>query len=336
MNAYLKETGASPAETRGEIVNTEGGMLGEHDGVHHFTVGQRRGLGIAAGEPLYVIATDPQSQRVIVGTNDDLLCPRFFVQGHQLDLDPRPDRPAPRRSEDPQQAHRRPRHPAPRRRPRGSNLRRPAARRNSRPGRRLLRRRPSPRRRLDSRIGLLACPRRAELARFLCAQPTEIRVPSPRPPFFSSFSASLRLGGEFSFPLRAEPQPLRIRKHRRLDRRPRPSRFEDPLPQPLAEHRRNLRRVPVPRQVHMLMRIREKIVQHVLHVMAAAVCGFPVRPLRNRRRIRVLRRPQPAPGHELAHLEVRFVAPVFRLPVEQRQEAVPLYRFGNRHPRRRQ
>ena len=80
MNAYLKDTGASPAETRGEIVNTEGEHMGEHDGVHHFTVGQRRGLGIAAREPLYVIATDPQSQRVIVGTNDDLLCPRFFVK----------------------------------------------------------------------------------------------------------------------------------------------------------------------------------------------------------------------------------------------------------------
>ena len=48
-------------------------MLGEHAGVHHFTVGQRRGLRVAAGEPLYVIATEPASQRVIVGRNDDLL-----------------------------------------------------------------------------------------------------------------------------------------------------------------------------------------------------------------------------------------------------------------------
>jgi tRNA-specific 2-thiouridylase len=40
--------------------------------VHHFTVGQRRGLGIAAGEPLYVIATDPASQRVTVGPGDRL------------------------------------------------------------------------------------------------------------------------------------------------------------------------------------------------------------------------------------------------------------------------
>jgi len=41
--------------------------------VHHFTVGQRRGIGIAAAEPLYVIATEPASQRVIVGRNEDLL-----------------------------------------------------------------------------------------------------------------------------------------------------------------------------------------------------------------------------------------------------------------------
>ncbi len=80
MNAYLKEAGVAPATTRGEIVNTEGRRLGEHDGVHHFTVGQRRGLGIAAGEPLYVISTDAQSQRVTVGSNDDLLKGRFLVK----------------------------------------------------------------------------------------------------------------------------------------------------------------------------------------------------------------------------------------------------------------
>ena len=54
-------------------MTTDGRKLGEHEGVHHFTVGQRKGLGIATGEPLYVIATDPQSQRVTVGRNDDLL-----------------------------------------------------------------------------------------------------------------------------------------------------------------------------------------------------------------------------------------------------------------------
>ncbi len=80
LNAYLKEIGVPPAATRGEIVTTDGRRLGEHQGVHRFTVGQRRGLGIAAGEPLYVIATEPATQRVIVGGNDELLRDRFFAR----------------------------------------------------------------------------------------------------------------------------------------------------------------------------------------------------------------------------------------------------------------
>ena len=43
------------------LVTADGHVLGEHAGVHHFTVGQRRGLRVAAGEPLYVIATEPAS-----------------------------------------------------------------------------------------------------------------------------------------------------------------------------------------------------------------------------------------------------------------------------------
>ncbi len=73
IDAYFREQGVSPTETVGEIVDTSGRVMGEHGGVHHFTVGQRRGLGIATGEPLYVIATEPAQKRVIVGRNDDLL-----------------------------------------------------------------------------------------------------------------------------------------------------------------------------------------------------------------------------------------------------------------------
>jgi tRNA-specific 2-thiouridylase len=80
MEAYLKETGVAPEATRGEIVTADGKRLGEHAGVHHFTVGQRRGLGVAAGEPLYVIATEPLSQRVVVGRNDDLLRDRLIAR----------------------------------------------------------------------------------------------------------------------------------------------------------------------------------------------------------------------------------------------------------------
>jgi tRNA-specific 2-thiouridylase len=73
MDAYLRDKGVPPARAHGAIVTSDGRTLGEHAGVHHFTVGQRKGLGIATGEPLYVIATDPRSQRVTVGRNDELL-----------------------------------------------------------------------------------------------------------------------------------------------------------------------------------------------------------------------------------------------------------------------
>jgi tRNA-specific 2-thiouridylase len=80
MDAYLKQNGAPAEHTRGQIVSTDGRALGEHAGVHHFTVGQRKGLGIATGEPLYVIATDAQSQRVTVGRNDELLRARLTAR----------------------------------------------------------------------------------------------------------------------------------------------------------------------------------------------------------------------------------------------------------------
>ncbi len=55
------------APHKGDIVNQEGRVLGQHDGIHHYTIGQRKGLGIAATEPLYVIGLDAVRNRVIVG-----------------------------------------------------------------------------------------------------------------------------------------------------------------------------------------------------------------------------------------------------------------------------
>lgn len=80
IDAYFKEQGLDPQTSRGEIVSRDGQVLGEHSGVHHYTVGQRKGLGIAAPEPLYVIATEPLTQRVIVGRNDDLLRAEFIAR----------------------------------------------------------------------------------------------------------------------------------------------------------------------------------------------------------------------------------------------------------------
>ncbi len=57
---------------RGEIVDKDGNVLGYHDGVFSFTVGQRRGLGIANGKPLYVVKIEPERNRVVVGGDDEV------------------------------------------------------------------------------------------------------------------------------------------------------------------------------------------------------------------------------------------------------------------------
>jgi tRNA-specific 2-thiouridylase len=73
IDSYFREQGISSKDARGELVTADGRVVGEHAGVHHFTVGQRRGIGIAAREPLYVIATEPATRRVVIGRNDELL-----------------------------------------------------------------------------------------------------------------------------------------------------------------------------------------------------------------------------------------------------------------------
>ena len=72
IDAYLGERGESLPEEEGELVTTTGEVIGRHRGVHHYTVGQRKGLGIAAGRPLYVVELDRASNRVIVGDDADL------------------------------------------------------------------------------------------------------------------------------------------------------------------------------------------------------------------------------------------------------------------------
>ena len=73
IDAYFREQGMAREELAGELVTTDGKIVGEHAGVHRFTVGQRRGLRYAAGQPLYVIATEPATRRVVIGSNDELL-----------------------------------------------------------------------------------------------------------------------------------------------------------------------------------------------------------------------------------------------------------------------
>ena len=67
IEAYARERGTPLGETEGEIVRESGEVLARHSGLHQFTVGQRKGLGVATGEALYVIALDAAANRVTVG-----------------------------------------------------------------------------------------------------------------------------------------------------------------------------------------------------------------------------------------------------------------------------
>ncbi len=67
------------AQRPGDIVDLDGNTLGRHDGVGHFTVGQRRGLGIASDRPCYVVRLEPEHARVVVGPAEALLRDRLSV-----------------------------------------------------------------------------------------------------------------------------------------------------------------------------------------------------------------------------------------------------------------
>jgi tRNA-specific 2-thiouridylase len=60
-------------ETAGDLVDTTGQVVGHHDGYEQFTIGQRKGLGVAFGSPRHVVSVNAESRRVVVGTRDDLL-----------------------------------------------------------------------------------------------------------------------------------------------------------------------------------------------------------------------------------------------------------------------
>lgn len=62
------------SDTSGELVLTDGTVVGEHNGFEHFTIGQRKGLGVAFGEPRFVTKIEPTTKRVYIGTRDELGC----------------------------------------------------------------------------------------------------------------------------------------------------------------------------------------------------------------------------------------------------------------------
>jgi len=76
VESYAEESEVSA----GDVVDRAGNVLGQHGGIHRVTVGQRRGLGITAAEPLYVVAIDDETKQVVVGKKDELSCAGMTVQ----------------------------------------------------------------------------------------------------------------------------------------------------------------------------------------------------------------------------------------------------------------
>jgi tRNA-specific 2-thiouridylase len=82
IDRYLEAEGREGERpARGEIVDTGGRVVGEHEGVHRYTVGQRRGLGVSRPLPLYVVRVEPDSNRVVVGHDEELLSTEFDAAG---------------------------------------------------------------------------------------------------------------------------------------------------------------------------------------------------------------------------------------------------------------
>ncbi|MGH2356090.1 MAG: tRNA 2-thiouridine(34) synthase MnmA [Chloroflexota bacterium] len=80
---YVQERAPEAAQP-GPILDSQGRYLGEHPGIFHFTVGQRKGLGVTSPEPLYVVAIEPERNAVIVGSDGDLHCRELIADGLNL------------------------------------------------------------------------------------------------------------------------------------------------------------------------------------------------------------------------------------------------------------
>ncbi len=80
IHAYSRAEGIAVNNQEGDIVTEDGAVIGRHTGVHNYTVGQRKGLGFAAGKPVYVLSIDTQNNRIIVGEDDALRTTTFEIE----------------------------------------------------------------------------------------------------------------------------------------------------------------------------------------------------------------------------------------------------------------
>lgn len=84
LKDFLLEKSAGKIGKSGQIVNLKGKVLGKHEGLAFYTIGQRKGLGIASATPLYVVELDKKNNRVIVGSNEELM--KKTLIANQLNL----------------------------------------------------------------------------------------------------------------------------------------------------------------------------------------------------------------------------------------------------------
>lgn len=75
---FVRKRRGGDLDLSGELVTTSGEVVGRHDGIEQFTIGQRKGLGVAFGEPKYVVRIEADTRRVVVGTREDLATTEFF------------------------------------------------------------------------------------------------------------------------------------------------------------------------------------------------------------------------------------------------------------------
>jgi tRNA-specific 2-thiouridylase len=80
IHAYSRAEGIAVNNQEGDIVTEDGAVIGRHTGVHNYTVGQRKGLGFAAGKPVYVLWIDTENNRIVVGEDDALRTSTFEIE----------------------------------------------------------------------------------------------------------------------------------------------------------------------------------------------------------------------------------------------------------------
>jgi tRNA-specific 2-thiouridylase len=93
LTAYLAEQGQNVPDSSGELVATSGEVVGRHEGIHGFTVGQRKGLGLSSPDPLYVLKIHPDSHKVEVGSDSQLLSTRLTANRLNWVSIPEPTKP---------------------------------------------------------------------------------------------------------------------------------------------------------------------------------------------------------------------------------------------------